>query len=236
MVPAVLDALGRTHDPASVHRAVESAHRVGLPFSVDLIYGAVGETLDDWRASLDQVIELGPVHISAYALTVEAGTPLAADQTRRPDDDDQADKYELASDRLAAAGYEWYEISNWALPGNRCRHNSLYWSGGEYLGVGCAAHGHRGGRRSWNVRTPERYIRAIERGDSPEAGAEELPADERRVEQLQLAIRTDHGVAAREVRRGLFDELDGLIERRADRVVLTRRGRFLANEVAVRLG
>ena len=117
---------------------------------------------------------LEPAHVSAYALTVEPGTPWPRDTTRHPDDDDQADKYELATDRSAGAGFEWYEISNWAKPGQQCRHNLLYWSEGEYLGVGCAAHGHRDGRRAWNVHTPERYIAAIESGRSPIAGHEDL--------------------------------------------------------------
>ena len=134
-----------------------------------------------------------------------------------------------------AAGYEWYEISNWAKPGHECRHNHLYWSGGEYLAVGCAAHGHIGGRRYWNLRTPERYVKAIEEGRSPEAGSEELDADGRRVEGLQLAIRTRSGVAAADVPDGFVDELEGLVERDGDRVVLTTEGRLLANEVAIRL-
>ncbi len=186
--------------------------------------------------TLDEAIALGPAHVSAYALTVEAGTPLAADSARHPDDDDQADKYELATDRLAAAGFEWYEISNWAQPGQRCRHNLLYWSEGDYLAVGCAAHGHRQGRRSWNVHTPERYIAAIDAGRSPETGYEELTSEERRREGLQLAIRTADGVPAHEVPGSLLEDLSGLVRRDDDRVVLTRRGRLVANEVAIRLG
>ena len=125
MVPEVLTMLGREHDPANVRRAAEAAHAAGLGFNIDLVYGACGETLQQWSATLDAAIELGPAHVSAYALTVEAGTPLAADPSRHPDDDTQADQYQLATDRLAAAGYEWYEISNWAKPGHECRHNLL---------------------------------------------------------------------------------------------------------------
>src|SRR5699024_11075624 len=120
--------------------------------------------------------DLRPVHISAYALTIEAGTPLAHDPNRHPDDDVQADRYDLATERLEAAGFDWYEISNWARPGHECRHNQLYWSSGDYAAIGCAAHGHRGGRRFWNHRTPERYIRAIERGMTVESGSERLDA------------------------------------------------------------
>lgn len=236
MVPSVLATLGRTHDPANVRRAVAAAHGAGLPFNIDLIYGAVGESVDAWKRTLDEAIALEPAHVSAYGLTVEAGTALAADPSRHPDDDDQADKYEVATDRLAAAGYEWYEISNWAKPGNRCRHNLLYWSEGEYLAVGCAAHGHRSGRRAWNVHTPERFVAAMEEGRSPEAGHEELSAAERRRESLQLAIRTAGGVPAHEVPEALLDDLAGFIEPIDDRVVLTRRGRLVANEVAIRLG
>ena len=236
MVAEVLATLGREHDPANVVRAAEAAHGAGLPFNVDLLYGAAGETLEQWSTTLDAALRLEPVHISAYALTVEAGTPLAADPARQPDDDIQADQYQLATARLADAGFDWYEISNWSRPGHECRHNHLYWTGGEYLAVGCAAHGHREGVRAWNLRTPERYVEAIEAGRSPVAGSEELDAAERRVEGLQLAIRTRDGVAATDVDDSVLDVLDGLIVRRGDRVVLTPEGRLLANEVAIRLG
>jgi oxygen-independent coproporphyrinogen-3 oxidase len=236
MVPEVLAALGRRHDPDNVRRAVDAAHGAGLAVNVDLVYGAAGETLEQWQRTLRDAVALDPHHISAYALTVEAGTPLAADPARHPDDDTQADEYQLATDVLGVAGYEWYEISNWSKPGHECRHNLLYWSGGQYLAVGCAAHGHLDGRRFWNVRTPERYVAAIEAGRSPEAGAEELDADARRVEGLQLAIRTRDGVPATEVPDGFVEQLDGLVAREGERVVLTRAGRLLANEVAIRLG
>lgn len=231
----VLVTLGREHDPGNVRRAVEAAQRAGLSVNVDLVYGAAGETLDQWSNTLDAAIALDPHHVSAYALTVEAGTPLAADPARHPDDDTQADEYQLATERLGAAGYEWYEISNWSKPGHECRHNHLYWSGGEYLAIGCAAHGHVGGRRYWNHRTPERYLKAIEGGESPTSGSEELDDDGRRIEHLQLAIRTRGGIAASDVPAGFVDELEGLVERAGDRVVLTTEGRLLANEVAIRL-
>jgi putative oxygen-independent coproporphyrinogen III oxidase len=143
MVPHVLTALGRTHDRENVHRAVDLVKAAGFEsFSLDLIYGGVGETVEDWRRTIADVIALDPPHISAYALTVEPGTPLAADATRHPDDDDQADKYPIADELLGAAGLDWYEISNWARPGHECRHNRLYWRQGDYLGLGCAAHSH----------------------------------------------------------------------------------------------
>ena len=207
-----------------------------LMTNLDLVYGAAGETIDQWDATLAATIALDPHHVSAYALTVEAGTPLAADPSRHPDDDTQADAYQLATDRLGAAGYDWYEISNWSKPGHECRHNLLYWTEGEYLAIGCAAHGHVDGRRYWNHRTPERFIAAIEEGRSPESGSEVLDTTERRVEGLQLAIRTRSGVPASEVADETVSSLEGLVERTADdRVVLTPAGRLLANEVAIRL-
>jgi oxygen-independent coproporphyrinogen-3 oxidase len=232
--PHVLAALGRTHDPASVERAVARAEAAGFTtFNLDLIYGGAGESLADWGRTLDAALALDPPHISAYALTVEPGTPLADDPGRHPDDDDQADKYLLATERLRAAGLEWYEISNWAQPGHACRHNLLYWAQGDYLGVGCAAHSHRAGRRWWNVHTPERYIDRIDSGRSPEAGAEDLDAGTRRLEGLQLAVRTIDGVPADAVPAELADS--GLVEVHDGRARLTVEGRLLANEVAVRL-
>jgi oxygen-independent coproporphyrinogen-3 oxidase len=234
--PHVLQALGRTHDRGNVERSVEVARSAGVrSLNLDLIYGGAGETLDDWCRTLDDAIALDPSHVSAYALTVEAGTPLAADAARHPDDDDQADKYLAATERLGAAGHRWYEISNWARPGHECRHNLLYWTMGEYQGVGCAAHSHRAGRRSWNVRTPDRYIEALQRGSTVEAAGEELDADGRALEALQLSLRTRDGVP-----REALDvtDLDGLVQPHpddAERLVLTVHGRLLANEVALRL-
>jgi oxygen-independent coproporphyrinogen-3 oxidase len=235
MVPHVLSALGRTHDPRNVHGAVAIARDVGFEtFNVDLIYGGAGESLDDWRRSLDEVLLLDPPHVSAYALTVEPGTALADDAARHPDDDDQADKYLLATEMLGSAGLDWYEISNWARPGHECRHNFLYWRQGEYQGVGCAAHSHRGGRRWWNVRTPERYIDAVDNQRSAEAGSEHLDDEGRALEGLQLALRTAEGVPALALPTDV--DLDGLLARSdGDRVVLTIKGRLLANEVALRL-
>jgi putative oxygen-independent coproporphyrinogen III oxidase len=233
MVPHVLASLGRTHDQANVRRAVDAARIVGLPtFNVDVIYGAAGETLADWRSTLEQVLALDPPHVSAYALTVEAGTPLADDPARHPDDDVQADEYELADELLTGAGLANYEVSNWARPGHECRHNLLYWRQQDYLGFGCAAHSHRAGRRWWNVRTPERYLEAVRAGRPAEAAGETLDADTRRVEGLQLALRTTEGVPVAALDG---DAIPELVERTGDRWRLTRRGRLLANEVSVRL-
>ena len=235
MMPHVLEALGRTHDPRNVRHAVEIVHDVGFDsFNIDLIYGGAGESLDDWRRTLDEVLILDPPHVSAYALTVEPGTALADDVARHPDDDDQADKYLLATELLRGVGLRWYEISNWARSGHECRHNVLYWRQGEYLGVGCAAHAHRDGRRWWNVRTPERYIDAIEAAASPEAGSEHLDPDARAIEGLQLALRTSDGIPADALPSD--DDLHDLVALTDNgRVVLTVRGRLLANEVALRI-
>lgn len=233
MVAHVLVTLGRSHDPDNVRRAAEAIRAVGFDsWNVDLIYGSVGETVADWRTTLEGALDLEPPHVSAYGLTVEAGTPLANDPARFPDDDDQAEKYELAEALLGGAGLANYEVSNWARPGHECRHNRLYWSQDDYLGVGCAAHSHRHGRRWWNVRTPERWLALVAAGESVEAAGEDLDAEERALEGLQLALRTREGVPAAALDA---DELDGLVERRGDHLVLTLRGRLLANEVALRL-
>jgi putative oxygen-independent coproporphyrinogen III oxidase len=235
MVPHVLDALGRTHDPDNVRRAVEGARAAGFDtFNCDLIYGAVGESVADWETTVEAMLALDPPHISAYGLTVESGTPLADDPARHPDDDDQATKYAIADDAFADGGLDWYEVSNWARPGHQCRHNQLYWDQDDYLGFGCAAHSHRRGRRFWNVRTPDRFISLIGGGLSAESSFEDLDDETRRIEGLQLILRTTAGVPAAAL--DLEDlALEGLIEVADDRVTLTRSGRLLANEIAIRL-
>ncbi len=229
----VLGALGRQHDQRNVRLAVESIRRVGMTsFNLDVIYGAAGESLDDWRHTVDAIVQLDPPHVSAYALTIEAGTPLADQPDRHPDDDDQADKYELVDERLVVAGLSNYEISNWSRPGHECRHNVLYWRQENYRGFGCAAHSHRDGRRWWNVRTPDRYIDLVEHGESTEAAGETLDEATRRFERLELQLRMPEGVPVDAL---AGDELPGLVERRGDRWVLTRRGRLMANEISTRL-
>ena len=248
MAPHVLKGLGRRHDPDAALRAVEAAGEADFAgsYSVDLIMGGAGESMADWVATLDSVLSMSPppLHISAYGLTVEPGTPLAADPRRHPDPDDQADKYMYAEERLDRAGLHWYEISNWARPGAECRHNQLYWQQGEYLGIGCAAHSHRvdptsgRARRWWNVRTPDRYIRLAAADQPVEAAGEDLDPASRWAERLQLQIRTVEGVPASAV-PGWNDDpvLAELLDSRPDgRLVLTLRGRLIANEVAVRLG
>lgn len=235
MVPHVLRALGRVHDAANVTRAVTLAADAGITrVNVDLIYGAVDETLNDWRLSVEAVLELDPQpsHVSAYALTVEPGTPLARDPARHPDDDDQAAKYELADELFTAVGLTNYEISNWARPGDECRHNLLYWSRGDYRGIGCAAHSHEAGRRWWNVRTPDRYIDLVERGESLVAGEERLDDATRRFEALELSLRMASGVPADTLP---IEDLGDLVSVTGDHAVLTRRGRLLASDIATRL-
>ncbi len=233
MVPSVLASLGRTHVPVNVERAVEAVRAAGVAtFNLDIIYGGAGESLDDWRTTLEGVVALHPPHVSAYALTIEAGTPLADDPSRHPDDDDLADKYELADDLLTAVGLANYEVSNWAMQGHECRHNILYWQQGNYRGFGSAAHSHHDGHRWWNVRTPERYVAAVRDGESTEAAGENLDDDTRRIEGLQLALRMKDGVPSSALD---LDGLDGLVETDGERVRLTRNGRLLANEVSMRL-
>jgi oxygen-independent coproporphyrinogen-3 oxidase len=233
MVPSVLASLGRTHVPANVDHAVEAVRAAGIEsFNLDIIYGAAGESVDEWQATVEGILALRPPHVSAYALTIEAGTPLAEDPTRHPDDDDLADKYELADDLLTAAGLSNYEVSNWAVPGHECRHNILYWQQGNYRGFGSAAHSHRDGHRWWNVRTPERYVAAVQAGESTEAAGEELDDETRRLEGLQLALRMRDGVPSSALD---VDGLDDLVVTDGDRVRLTRTGRLLANEVSLRL-
>lgn len=237
LVPEVLKSLGREHNPTSVFTAVEYVRATDIAqLNLDLIYGASGESLNQWEQTLTEAVELAPDHISAYGLTVEPGTPLADDPVRHPDDDDQADKYLLADNILGAAGYENYEISNWARPGCRCQHNLLYWAQGDYVGIGAAAHSHSAGLRWWNVRTPERFIEAVGAGVSMKAGSERLTEVQRRVERLQLEVRTTNGIATSDVPDNLPPEVIELLVAADDgRTRLTTRGRLLANEVALYL-
>jgi len=245
-VPQVLRSLDRTHEPANVARAVTLARAAGIEHvNVDLIYGTPGETLADWERSLRAVLDLGVGHVSAYALTIEPGTPLgraiADGEFGAPDDDDQADKYALADDLLAANGFVWYEISNWARPGEECRHNLLYWTMGEYLGVGCAAHGHTSGTRWWNARTPDRYIEALASTGSAEVGRETLDPAARAEEAFALGLRTRHGAIVSSRALHVLDELAdedlvrAVVEPSGTRVTLTCSGRLLASDVTARL-
>jgi oxygen-independent coproporphyrinogen-3 oxidase len=240
-VPHVLATLERTHDPANVPQAVAWAREAGFEqVSVDLIYGTPGETLDDWRRSLDQALALEPDHISAYALIVEQGTALARRIARAeiaaPDDDLMADKYLLADARLTAEGWEWYELSNWAREDSaRCRHNELYWGSaderGEWLGIGPGAHSFAGGVRWWNIKHPAAYAQRLAAGELPEADREVIDADTARVERIMLGLRLREGLPVADLGDigGFVD--DGLLQVAAGRASLTLEGRLLADHV-----
>jgi oxygen-independent coproporphyrinogen-3 oxidase len=267
-VPHVLATLERTHDPERIPLVVRWAREAGLDVSIDLIYGTPGESLDDWKTSVEYAIAQAPDHLSAYALIVEDGTRLAR-QIRRgevsePDDDLAADMYELADELLGAAGYGWYEVSNWAkatgLSTNsengveptlnvadgaehRSRHNLAYWQGQDWWGVGPGAHSHIGGVRWWNVKHPAAYAERIAAGQSPAAGRETLDAETRRVERVLLGVRVREGLSISELTPSGRTAVAGLI---ADELVeapaalqgkirLTLRGRLLADAVVRRL-
>jgi putative oxygen-independent coproporphyrinogen III oxidase len=241
----VLRTLDRTHSPDRVPDVVRWAREAGFDHvNLDLIYGTPGETDDDWRASLEAAAATGVDHVSAYALIVEEGTRLAA-RVRRgelaaPDDDVLADRYLIADEALAGHGFGWYEISNWAAgPAARCRHNVLYWTGGDWWGAGPGAHSHVGGTRWWNVKHPAAYAARLAEGASPAHAREVLAAADRRVERVMLELRLAEGCPL-----DLLDETgrkaavqavaDGLLDagaHRGGRAVLTSAGRLLADAV-----
>ncbi|MFE6775720.1 radical SAM family heme chaperone HemW [Streptomyces sp. NPDC057702] len=241
----VLKVLDRTHTPGRPERCVELARAAGFDHvNLDLIYGTPGESDADWRASLEAALGADPDHISAYALIVEEGTQLAR-RIRRgevpmTDDDVHADRYLIAEETLTAAGFDWYEVSNWATTrAGRCQHNELYWRGADWWGAGPGAHSHVGGVRWWNVKHPGAYAQALTEGRSPGAGREVLSAEDRRVERILLELRLADGcpldilapAGARAAARALAD---GLLETgpyEAGRAVLTLRGRLLADAV-----
>jgi oxygen-independent coproporphyrinogen-3 oxidase len=202
---------------------------------MDLIVGARGESLADVEATVRDILSLAspPPHISCYVLTPEPGTPLGEDAARHPDEDHEADAYATVGTLLEAAGYQWEEISNWARPGHEGRHNHVYWNHGNYRGFGSAAHSHIEGRRFWNVRTPDRYISLLQRGESPEGGEEVVAPDAQQFERESLALRTRRGVPLE-----AFDslhEIAHLIAVEEGNVTLRPEGRLVANQVIVRL-
>jgi len=243
VAPHVLAVLDRVHTPGRPVAAAAQARAAGIgQVSLDLIYGTPGETHDDLAASLDAALAAGVDHVSAYALVVEAGTALARRVARGelpgPDDDVLAERYEQIDTALSAAGLRWYEVSNWAASAeSRCRHNLGYWAGGNWWGAGPGAHSHVGGVRWWNVKHPARYAAALQAGCSPAAGREVLSPEEKHTERVMLGLRLADGLpldvldtsgraaADRAVTNGLTAVTPG------DRLVLTRRGRLLADTV-----
>ena len=240
----VLASLERTHRPGRALEAVREAQLAGFDnINVDLIFGTPGETEADLRRSLEDVIALGVQHVSAYALIVEDGTRLARriarGETPAPDDDVQADRYELVDRVLHEAGFEWYEISNWSLPGSECRHNLAYWQGSNWWGVGPGAHSHVGGTRWWNERHPATWTRALAEDRSPAQAREVVSMEDRAVERIMLQTRIKRGLSVWELEQPALNQLGTLVEHgliedprvHDDRVVLTLRGRLLADVV-----
>ncbi|QJC22693.1 coproporphyrinogen III oxidase [Arcanobacterium buesumense] len=240
-VPHVLATLERQHSPGQVTKVAQWAREVGLEYSVDLIYGAPGESLADWQRSLDAAIALEPGHISAYGLTIEPGTAMGR-QVRRgelpdTDPDEQAAKYEIAEAMLTGAGYSWYEVSNWAKPGKHSRHNMAYWRNTNWWGYGPGAHSHINGTRFWNVKHPGAYAQHLLAGNLPIADVEHLTDTEQREEAIMLGVRLAEGIAIPDgtqprVIAGLIaDELVDPAAALSGRIVLTLRGRLLADTV-----
>ncbi len=240
--PHVLAVLDRRYTPGRAAAAAVEARAAGFDHvNLDLIYGTPGESPEDFGASLGAVLAAGVDHVSAYALIVEDGTRLAARMRRGelpyPDDDVAADRYLAAEAALSGAGYSWYEVSNWARgDAGRCRHNLLYWSGGDWWGLGPGAHSHVGGVRWWNVRHPATYRTRLADGVSPAQAREVLTAEERHTEAVMLGLRLSAGLDLSTVDEGAavraFDR--GLLEPGAyasGRAVLTLRGRLLADAV-----
>lgn len=244
VVPSVLETLDRTHNPAAVPIVIEAARAAGLQVSVDLIFGSPGETLEDWRRTVSSALSWGSDHISAYALIVEPGTALARRIDRgeivRPDDDLQADMYLLADEAFRAAGFHWYEISNWATsPQFESQHNRSYWSAEDWWGIGPGAHSHVGGVRWWNVKHPAAYVARMAESVSPAHAREVLTVEQAHMEKILLGIRMREGIArdmvasdktsviAELLGRGYLEPHQAL----QGRLVLTPTGRLVADHV-----
>jgi putative oxygen-independent coproporphyrinogen III oxidase len=241
VAPNVLAVLDRVHSPGRAPEAAREARAAGFDHvNLDLIYGTPGESDDDLRRSVDVAIEAGVDHVSGYALVIEDGTAMAR-RIRRgeiaaPDNDVLAQRYELLDARLSAAGFDWYEVSNWSRPGAQCRHNIGYWNGGEWWGAGPGAHGYVGATRWWNVKHPNAYAQLLTDGELPVADFEQLDAATRHVEDVMLRLRLRDGLpvallSATERERARTVIADGLVAIDTDRLVLTDRGRLLADAV-----
>ena len=238
----VLRVLDRTHTAGRSLAMARAARAAGFDHvNLDLIYATPGESDDDLRRTLDDVIEADVDHVSAYSLIVEEGTPLARRIGRgdlpMPDDDIAASRYEIIDDVLAGAGLDWYEVSNWSRPGGECRHNIAYWRSDDWWGIGPGAHSHVAGVRWWNTKHPRTYADALASGASPEGGREVLTEDDKRVERVMLALRMRDGLATSEVLDAGWcgRTVDaGLIDAAAladGHVVLSRDGRLLADRL-----
>jgi putative oxygen-independent coproporphyrinogen III oxidase len=245
-VPHVLATLERTHDPAGVPQAVRWAREAGFEqVSVDLIYGTPGESMDDWRASLEQAVALEPDHVSAYALIVEQGTAFARKVRRgevvMPDDDETADKYLLADELLSAAGLGWYELSNWARDEDaQCRHNVLYWRSDDWFGFGPGAHSHLAGERWWNVKHPAAYAQRLAADENPRHDGETIDAETAAVERIMLQTRLRSGLKLASLSPAARTRVADLADRDLvtvvdDGLVLTLTGRLLADAVVRQL-
>ena len=234
--PRALQQLGRPEPRVRVEEIAEFVARSGLKsWNLDLIYGAAGESLAEFAETVERVLLLQPPHLSIYALTVEPGTPLARTPERFPNEDHQADCYEWLSSRLDRSGYHVEEISSWSQPGHECIHHDIYWTGGDYLGIGAGAHGYEQGRRYWNTVSPERYIEAMASGATPIAGDEQLSSSRQLLERAALQLRTARGVHWDALNHEQLEALGSkvpLVERCGDRAVLTVAGRLLCNAVS----
>lgn len=239
--PGVLSVLNRVHTPGRALDAAREARAAGFAHvNLDLIYGTPGESDDDLLASVDLALAAGVDHVSAYALVVEDGTALSRrvrrGEVEAPDDDVLAHRYRLIDQRLTEAGLTWYEVSNWSSPGGECRHNLGYWNGGQWWGAGPGAHGFVGDVRWWNVKHPNAYGQVLGDRRLPVAGFERLDARDRHVEQVMLGIRLRSGLGVEaltesELRRARRAVEDGLLTDGGDRLILTLRGRLLADAV-----
>src|SRR5947209_12451878 len=239
--PRVLGVLDRIHTPNRSAASAREALAAGFEHvSLDLIYGTPGESDDDLLRSVDTAVDTGVDHVSAYALVVEEGTALAR-RVRRgelaaPDDDVLAHRYELVDARLSDAGMTWYEVSNWARPAGECRHNLGYWDGGEWWGAGPGAHGYVAATRWWNVKHPTAYADLLAEETLPVAGFERLGAEALHTEDVLLKVRLRQGLpvallGTAERERAKTAVADGLLVPDGDRLVLTSRGRLLADAV-----
>ena len=242
-VPHVLKVLDRTHDPLNIERSVTAAKSAGFKeISVDLIYGTPGESIEDWKLSIQSALQLPITHVSAYALILETGTRLANQVKRKefeiPDDGETAEKYLIADREFTKHGFSWYELSNWAKPGSECKHNLAYWRGDNWWGLGPGSHSHIDGERFWNIKHPNTYRNALKEG-SPIAGSEVLTAEDIENERVMLEIRLPSGIDKASLKSAQLDQVSqylegGELDKSAwqnGRIALTANGRLVADRI-----